>query len=504
MSLISTVMTIATAGAAGGETFWASSLRITTSLTSGQSPDRLFNNAVEFGPGGNIVQAISSNALALSEGDACSYIILRDPVDGSISSTRKAEPNATNKAYEFLQSQVIFYHPDMDACFLRARQWYDSSANSSRVGGIQIDSDGTIVEKVLDNFRSRTAPGNGEFFVCVNSNEIECHPYDSTNHTSTSNGGDRRRTQPTSTGDDTHYAVWVNTGSSQVITGVRRDDGDFKMGFWKYGSVAVNSIPNPSAVRTITAETSTLSNDYCDRMRSSSGNTVYGWRATGGKLNLFQVYGSSLSAYRKSQFTKQSSYNGQSVSVYIDYPSMVYADGYLYASVGVRFRVVGESNDSVMYPIFKIDPSNFQVVDALGVKATGGAEYIYNNPPMLGVNAEETCLYFTFMHAKVNSRGADSHKLLKLPLDFSTIPAQTIGGGSSHDNIVLWDFNSGTTGGSLPVFSELFQSMTYTSGSTSSEGYRNEDQGSTNLIIENGDGTVTTTLSSTVSPLTVN
>lgn len=504
MSLISTVATIATAGAAGGETFWGSSVRITTSLTSGQAPGRFFNNAAEFGSGGNIVQAISSNALSLSEGDAASYIILRDPVDGSISSTRHAEPDSSNRAYEFAQEQVIFYHPDMDACFLRARQWYDSSGNTSRVGGIQIDSDGTIVAKVLDGFRNRTVPGNGEFFVCGNSNQIECYPYDSTNHTSTLNGGDRRRTQPTSTGDDTHFALWVNTGSSQVITGVRRDDGSFKMGFWKYGSIAVDSIPNPSAVRTISAETSTLTNDYCDRTHSSSGDTVYGWRATGGKLNLFQVYGSSLTAYRKTQFTTQSSYNGQSVSVYIDYPSMVYAGGYLYASVGVRFRVVGDSNDSVMYPIFKLDPSNFQIVDSLGVMATGGAEFVFNTPPMLGVNAEETCLYHTFIHSKVNSRGGDSHKLLKLPLDFSTIPEQTISASSSHDSIELWDFNSGTTGGSLPVFSELFQSMTYTSGSTSSEGYRNEDQGSTNLIIENGDGTVTTTLSSSVSPITVN
>jgi len=216
------------------------------------------------------------------------------------------------------------------------------------------------------------------------------------------------------------------------------------------------------------------------------------------------VYGSSLSAFRKTQFTAQSSYNGQSVSVYIDYPSMVYADGYLYASVGVRFRVVGESFDSVMYPIFKLDPANFQIVDSLGVKATGGAEFIFNAPPMLGVNAEETCLYHSFIHTKVNNRGGDSHKLLKLPLDFSTLPAQTLSQGSTHDNIEIWDFNSGTTGGSLPVFSELFQSMTYTSGSLSSVGYRQEDTGDTNLGIEDGEGTVTTSLINSVSPITVN
>jgi len=79
MSLLSTVVTIATAGAAGGETFWGSSVRITTSLTSGQAVDRIFNNAAEFGSGGNIVQAISSNALASAEGDGRGYDgLLRD------------------------------------------------------------------------------------------------------------------------------------------------------------------------------------------------------------------------------------------------------------------------------------------------------------------------------------------------------------------------------------------------------------------------------------------
>jgi hypothetical protein len=502
MSLISSIAAIATAGASAGETFWGSSVRISTSTTTG-SLDRFFNNAAEFGEGGNIVQAISSNALSDSETEARSYVILRDPVDGSISSTRHAFQN--EEGLEFLQQQVLFYHPDMDACFARARQWWDSTGNTSRVGGIQIDSDGTTVAKVLDNFRDRTAPGNGEFFIGVRNNEIECYPYDSTNHTSTIDGGDRRRTQPTSTGDDTHYAIWVNNGSSQVITGVRRDDGDFKMGFWKYGSVAVNSIPNPSAVRTISAEDSTLTNDYCDRAHSSSGNTCYGFRATGGKLNLFQIYNSSLTAYRKSQFTVQSSYNSQSVTVYINKCSMVYAGGYLYATFGVRFRVSGESNDSVMYPIFKFDPSNFQIVDALGIKATGGAEYVLDVAPMLGVNAAETCLYHCFVHSSESSRGGDSHKLLKLPLDFSTVPAQTLTGNFYHDSIELWDFNSSTTGGSLPVFSELFQSMAYTSGSTSSEGYRNEDQGSTNLIIENGNGTSATSVGSAIlSSITTN
>lgn len=501
MSLISTVVTIATAGAAGGETFWGSSVRITTSLTSGQAVNRIFNNAAEFGSGGNIVQAISSNALASAEGDGRGYVITRSPVDGSIVTQRHAFEN--NEDLSFNQQQVLFYHPDMDACFLRAREWWDPTNNQARNGGIQIDGDGTTVTKLLDGFTQRMAPGNGEFFIRYDSNEFTTYPYDSTTHTSTLNGGRRERTQPPSTGDDTGFAIWMNHGSNQVITGVRRDDGSFKAGFWKYNSVSVTSIPTPSAVRVITAETSTISNDYCDRANTSDGDTVYGWRATGGKLNLFQVYGSSLTAYRKTQFTVQSSYNGQSVSVYIDYPSMVYADGYLYASVGVRFRVVGESNDSVMYPIFKLDPTNFQVVDALGVKATGGAEYIFGMPPMLGVNAEKTCLYHTFIHTKVNSRGGDSHKLLKLPLDFSTLPAQTLSQGSTHDNIELWDFNSGTTGGSLPVFSELFQSMTYTSGSTTSEGYRQETQGDTNLGIEDGEGTVTTSLINSVSPITV-
>lgn len=502
MSLISTVVTIATAGAAGGETFWGSSVRITTSLTSGQAVDRIFNNAAEFGSGGNIVQAISSNALASAEGDGRGYVITRSPVDGSIVTQRHAFEN--NEDLSFEQQQVLFYHPDMDACFLRAREWWDPTNNQARNGGIQINGDGTTVPKLLDGFTQRMAPGNGEFFIRYDSNEFTTYPYDSTTHTSTSNGGRRERTQPPTTGDDNGFAIWMNHGSNQVITGVRRDDGNFSAAFWKYGSVSVTSIPTPSTVRELTSETSTISNDYCDRAHTSSGDTVYGWRATGGKLNLFQVYGSSLSAFRKTQFTTQSSYNGQSVSVYIDYPSMVYADGYLYASVGVRFRVVGESFDSVMYPIFKLDPSNFQIVDSLGVKATGGAEFIFNAPPMLGVNAEETCLYHTFIHTKVNSRGGDSHKLLKLPLDFSTLPAQTLSQGSTHDNIELWDFNSSTTGGALPVFSELFQSMTYTSGSLSSVGYRQEDTGNTNLGIEDGEGTVTTSLINSVSPITVN
>ena len=502
MSLISSIATIATAGAAGGESYWATSIRITTSLTSGQAPDRLFSNAAEFGEGGNILQVISSNALASAENQARTYFITRSPVDGSIVTQKHAFEN--NKNLQMRDQQALFYHPNMDACFASAYEWWDPVSGQNRNGLIQIDPDGSTVTTLQDGFSQRMAPGNGDFFIRYDNNEFQCYPYDAVNHVSTSNGGTRRKTQPPTTGDDTGQAIWMNDGSNQVITGVRRDDGNFSAAFWKYGSVSVTSIPTPSTVRELTSETSGISNDFCDRAHTSSGDTVYGWRATGGKLNLFQVYGSSLSAFRKAQFTTQSSYNGQSISVYIDYPSMVYASGYLYASVGIRFRVVGESNDSVMYPIFKIDPSNFQVVDALGVKATGGAEFLYNRPPMLSVNETDTSLFHTFMHAKVNSRGADSHKLLKLPLDFSTIPAQTLNGGSSHDNIVIWDFYSGTTGGSLPVFSELFQSMTYTSGSLSSVGYRQEAASSTNMISDAAEGSVNTSLSSVVLPLTVN
>ena len=500
MSLISKVAAIATAGAAAGETFWGSSVRITTSLTSGQAMDRLFNNAAEFGDGGNIVQAISSNALASSEGDGRAYILTRNPVDGSLVTERHVLEN--NREISFNTQQVLFYHPDFDACFARARSWWDPTGNQERGAGIQIDSDGTTVNKMLNGFANRAAPGNGSFFLHYNGNGFQTYPYNSTTHTSTTNGGREERTQPQSSGDDTGYAIWMNHGSSQVIAGVLRDDGSFKAGFWKYNSVSLTSIPTPSAVRTISGEFY-VSNDYCDRAHTSDGNTVYGWRGTSGALRVFQVYGSSLSSYKRMLFDPKSSYNGQNINLFEDYPSMVYSGGYLYCSVGVRFRVSGESYDSVMYPIFKIDPSNFQVVDALGVKATGGAEYVYNQPPMLGTNAKETCLYHCFIHGKVDSRGADSHKLLKLPLDFSTLPAQTLSGNSSHDSIELWDFNSSTTGQSLPVFSELFDTMSYTSGSTSSEGYRQETQSNRNYTMEDAETSSTTSLTEQTYSITV-
>ena len=67
MSLISSIATIATAGAGGAETFWASSTRITQTTVSGQSMQDKTSSACQFGAGGEIILCISSNAEGASE-----------------------------------------------------------------------------------------------------------------------------------------------------------------------------------------------------------------------------------------------------------------------------------------------------------------------------------------------------------------------------------------------------------------------------------------------------
>ena len=84
-------------------------------------------------------------------------------------------------------------------------------------------------------------------------------------------------------------------------------------------------------------------------------------------------------------------------------------------------------------------------------------QYINANSGHLESNAEDTCIYLTYMHSKIDNRGGESSKVLKLPIDLSAIPDQTLSFNSTHDNIRIWDFSNTSTGGAYPVFSELFQ-----------------------------------------------
>ena len=146
---------------------------------------------------------------------------------------------------------------------------------------------------------------------------------------------------------------------------------------------------------------------------------------------------------------------------------MVVAGGSLYVSVPVRFRKVGDSQNSCLYAIFQINPSTFQVTNSLAVMSDAGAEYIDANSGYLESNAEDTCIYLSYLHSKINNRGGESSKVLKLPIDLSAIPDQTLSMNTAHDNIRIWDFSNTSTGGAYPVFSELFQTPgpTYTSPS---------------------------------------
>lgn len=439
---------IATAGATVSETYWASSVRITTTTVSGESIGDATNSACQFGEGGNIIQCISSNSEGAAEGDFAAYIVRLDPTDGSLIGTERYLE--TGEDHWFRQDCPAFYHPTMDKVIIRIRGWWDGSANFEN-GVAVINTSGTT-DTVLSNVDDNPTAGDGNYLVCFVNDQATMSFYNPS--TGAVSAGEE---QPYD--DMTAFSVWASTDSSAMVisgrypTNIQRiiKISQSTSGFG--GDTAVRDLPGP------TSQALDNNNSTRSKLMDSSG-TIYGF-STWNYTTLFQVYGTSLENYKQIQYTTQSSYNLLGVSTKTNRSSMVLVGDSVYQSVPVIFRKVGDSYNSVMYPIFQISTSTFQVTACLGVMSDAGAEYADSYSGVLESNAEETCLYLSYIHTKINNRGGESDKVLKLPLDLTTIPNQNLNFNSTHDDIYIWDFWDTTTGGAYPVYSELFQAISY-------------------------------------------
>lgn len=443
---------IATAGG-GSETYWASSVRITTTLVGGQAIGDATNTACQFGAGGEIIQCISSNSEGNAETHFSAYIVRLDPTDGSLIGTKRYRETASgNKSHRFRQDCPAFYHPTMGKVIARIREWWDGSANFEE-GAAVINSGGTT-DTVLNNVKDNPTAGDGNYLVCYVNDDATMSFYNPS-------------TGAVSAGEEQQYAsitafsLWTYPDSSALVLSGRYSSSSqriIKISQSSSGFGAITSVRDLPPLSSSTAFDNNNSNR--SKLMDSSG-TIYGFSEFS-SCTFFQVYGTSLENYKQIKYQSQSSYNSIGVSTKVYRSSMVLVGDSVYQSIPIIFRKVGDSQNSVMYPIFQISTSTFQVTACLGVMSDAGAEYADSYAGVLESNAEETCLYFAYIHNFDQSRGGESDKVLKLPLDLTTIPNQNLNFNSTHDDIYLWDFWSATTGGAYPVYSELLQTITYT------------------------------------------
>jgi len=440
---------IATAGG-GSETYWASSVRITTTLVSGQGINDATNSACQFGEGGDIIQCISSNSETGQEYDLAAYIVRLDPTDGSLIGTERYIETGENN--RFATDCPAFYHPTMDKVICRTREWWDGSANFDN-GAAVINTGGTT-DTILANVDDNVTAGNGNYLVCFVSGDATMSFYNPS--TGAVSAGEE---QPYD--DITAFSLWASTDSSAMVLSGRYPGYSQRIikisqstsGFG--GDTAVRDLPS------LTSQAFDNNNSNRSKLMESSG-TIYGFAVVSPYTRLYQVYGTSLENYKQIQYRTQSSYNLLAVGAKSYQVSMILVGDSVYQSIPVIFRKVGDSYNSVMYAIFQISTSTFQVTACLGVMSDAGAEWADSYPGNLESNAEETCLYFSYIHNFDQSRGGESDKVLKLPIDLSAIPNQNLNFNSTHDDIYIWDFWDTTTGGAYPVYSELFQTIIYT------------------------------------------
>ena len=493
MSLISSIATIATAGAGGSETFWASSVRVRSTVTNGEAPSG-FTFHAEHESTGTIMQFMHSNSLASSESNKEAFIIARDPVDGSIIAQKETSQNGASHSFNMFGTP--FYNPDMDQVYVSVSNWYDPTSGQSRQGYLGVNEDATN-GLTLAFADSDSSNGNGDFFVCYSGNELRTYQYNPNTQSFPNPAGVRRKTNNASA-----RSIWTERGSNDVYISSYYSGGNRLA----KTTVGLTSLPNFAAVRELpTNSTSNIVNDFSNYEQCTDSSYLYLWCFNSApnpdQMELYQVTKSNLATYNALKWIP----NTASFSVqHRDYGSICCVDGYVYFSSPIIYRGTGEGYNSVMYAIYQINPSTLQPVAARGIRCDGGArEYIDGQPGMITHNAEETCLYLSFSHAHINSRGADSHKLLKLPLDLSSLPAQTISGGSTHGNIQIWDFLSTSTGATLPVESELFSGLSTSSGSTYSRTHDYESIDTTSAGTEANRTSVTSSLLSDLDTITV-
>ena len=445
MSLISSIATIATAGAGGAETFWASSMRITTTTVSGQSMQDKTSSACQFGAGGDIIVCISSNAEGNVETHHNAYIARLDPTDGSLIATSRYSQSTNNEQHRFRADSPVFYHPTMNKCIARVNKWW--SGSSTLEEAVVVINTSNTVDTVLNIVMDNPAAGNGNYIVSYVNNEHSIKFYNPS--TGAVSAG-----QKVPTDDMIAFSLWASSDSDSMVLAGRHNNQSQRL-------VKISQSSSGFGGATATRDSPTLgnnqplSNDYSNKSKLFSPSGVYGY-ADRNSMFVYEVY-SSLSLERTMQFGTRSSYNGQGISTQSGLISMVVAGGSLYVCVPVIFRKVGDPQNSCLYAIFQINPSTFQVTNSLAVMSDAGAEFVNSNSGSLESNAEETCIYLTYLHSKINNRGGESTKVLKLPLDLSAIPDQTLSFNSTHDNIRIWEFSNTSTGGAYPVFGELFE-----------------------------------------------
>jgi hypothetical protein len=455
VSLISKVAAIATAGAAGGETFWASSLRLTTTTVSGESFGDSTNSACQYGEGGDIIQCITSNAEGNAENHYTAYIARLSPVDGSLVGSKKyTEDTPSNRNHKFRSRVPAFYHPSMNKVVASTTYWWNASTNAVVEQGAAIINTSNTLDTLLNGVFDNAAAGNGNYLVSYYTDTYRMHKYDPS--TGSVSSGQSRKTD-----DITAFSLWSSTNNSgMVICGKYLNQSQRLIKV----SQSTSGFGGAAATRDHPALTSSqpLENDHSNKSKLLDSNGyVYGYANVSNKAYIYQIYNSSLDTYKEIRHVNKSSYNSQSITQRAYYTSLIVVGDSLYQCTPIIFRKVGDSFNSVMYAIFQISTSTFQVTAGIGVMSDAGQEYVDSVPGCLESNVEETCLYLSYVHSKINSRGGESCKVLKLPLDLSLITNQNLSFNTTHDDIYIWNFWSGSTGGAYPVYSELFNTITY-------------------------------------------
>lgn len=497
MSLISSIATIATAGAAGGETFWASSVRVTTSTVSGQAANAYALHGEHEGDG-TIMQFFDTNADMPVEGRKQAFIIARNPVDGSIITQKKTNNEDEENKFS-AYCGAAFYNPDADKVFVGCTAWFDPSGNgSNRNGYLPVDSDCTYGETIAHG-DDRTTNGNGSYLRSYRGDKLITIEYIASTDTVPYPAGKERKTN--NVGADN---IWVERGSNDVFMSGSSNNENRLM----KTSATLTSLSDLSYVKSIPPLLAQpLRNYFSNFEQCLDSSYLYGWvranQPNPDEVQLYQIPRSNISTYKSLRWRPYNSFNGQAV-YHRSYCSICVADGYIYFSSPILYRGIGEGFNSIMYAIHQIDPSTLQPVAAIGIRCNHGElQKADSNPCMITRNAEETCLYLSFSSITSN-RGSDRHKLLKIPLDLSSIPAQNISGGSTHGTIQIWDFLSTSTGATLPVQSELFESVTNSTGNHYNRTVTDyENTQDSNVSQEANESTVTSSLLTDLDPITI-
>ena len=369
MSLISRIAAIATTAAAGGsDTFWYSSLRVTTSLQSGEAPSG-FTCHAENESDGTIMQFFHSNALASASNFHEAFIIARDPVDGSIQTQKETSQNGTN--HKFDRNGIPFYNPSEQIVFAGVDEWWDPLSGRdgrSASGYLPVDTSCATGETITYG-SDRSTNGNGSFIVAYRSDKISTYAYNASTDTVPNPAGVERKTDNLSA-----RGIWSERGSNDIYTSAFIAGGHRVM----KSTVGATSLSDFSYVKELPAvTTSNIHNLFSNFEQCTDSTSMYLWCYNADpnpdEMQFFQMPKSNLSIYKQLRWRpKTGGFNGVAVQ-HRPFGSICCADGYVYFGSPIIYRGTGEGYNSVMYAIYQINPSTFQPVAAIGVRCDGGA-----------------------------------------------------------------------------------------------------------------------------------